>query len=53
MNNTFTNIIVVVILVLIVAFGAWYFTAREAPVPEEPDAALELNFGGNEDTQNQ
>jgi hypothetical protein len=43
--NTTTNIIVVVILVLLVGFGVWYFTSgRQAPAEEGP--AIELNVGG-------
>lgn len=49
MNNTSTNIIVVVILVLLVGFGVWYFTAREAPV--EQKEGIELNIGTQPDQQ--
>lgn len=43
MNST-TNIIVVIILVLLVGFGVWYFTAgQEAP---NDGGTLEVNLGG-------
>jgi hypothetical protein len=46
MNNTFTNVLLVIVLLLLVGFGVWYFTAREAP-PED-GASIELNLGGEE-----
>ncbi len=32
-NNTFTNVILVVVLVLIVGFGVWFFTSGSTPMP--------------------
>ncbi len=47
MNST-TNIAVVVILVLLVGFGVWYFTAGQDMGEENPGASLEVNLGGGE-----
>lgn len=44
--NTATNIVAVVILVLLVGFGVWYFTARESVPEDSSEASLEVNLGG-------
>jgi hypothetical protein len=46
MNNTFTNIVLVVILVLIVGFGVWYVSGREVPQAEDT-SGIQLNIGGD------
>jgi len=43
--NSSTNIIVVVILVLLVGFGVWYFTAGNQ-APKEEGSSFEVNLGG-------
>ena len=51
MNNNFGNILLVVILVLIVGFGVWYVTMREAA--PEPGNGIQLNIeGGSEEGAN-
>lgn len=45
--NTTTNVVVILILVLLVGFGVWYFTAGEGRAPEPEGPALEVNLGGS------
>ena len=40
-GNT-TNTVLVILLVIIVAFGVWYMTSNNAP--ETPEPAIELNL---------
>jgi hypothetical protein len=51
MNNTnFGNIILVVILVLLVGFGVWYFTVRSAPAaPSGIDVHIDGALPGGSD----
>ena len=46
MNNTFTNVLLVVVLVLLIGFGVWYFTSREAVPPPSEGPGIELNIQG-------
>lgn len=41
-SNNFGNILLVIILVLLVGFGVWYFTERKEPAPKE--GGIELNI---------
>ena len=41
-NNSFTNILLVVVLVLLVGFGVWYVTQQQEPEPQ----GIEVQFGG-------
>jgi len=44
-----TNTILIIILVLLVGFGVWYFTSNQtAPAPTEDNNAIEVNLGGND-----
>lgn len=43
-----TNTLLIIIVVLLVGFGVWYFTQNQA-VPQEESNALEVNIGGNEE----
>jgi hypothetical protein len=54
-NNSGVNtILIVVILVLIVGFGVWYFKGNMMGAPaEEPDAGLEVNIGGEGEGTNE
>lgn len=45
MNNSFTNVIIVIILVLLVGFGVWYFTSNGAP-QQEAGPSIELDLQG-------
>lgn len=47
-NNSGVNtILIVIILVLIVGFGVWYFKGNMMDAPaEESDASLEVNLDG-------
>lgn len=45
-NSSFGNVILVIILVLIVGFGVWYFTARQAPAPAE--GGIHVDIGGGQ-----
>ena len=46
-NATFTNILVVIVLVLLVAFGVWYFTGRPAvPAAVPENNVLDVDIGG-------
>lgn len=49
MNNNFTNILLVVVLVLLVGFGVWYFTARNTPAPQPADSGIQIDIGGGND----
>lgn len=53
-NNSGVNtILIVVVLVLIVGFGVWYFMGGMDTPAEEPDAALEINLGGEGEETNE
>lgn len=43
MHNSFGNTILVIILVLLVAFGVWYFTSFNSPNAQQ--GGLEVNIG--------
>ncbi|MBP9816466.1 MAG: hypothetical protein KBD05_00310 [Candidatus Pacebacteria bacterium] len=44
-----TNTILIIILVLLVGFGVWYFTSNQsAPAPTEDNNAIEVNLGGGD-----
>lgn len=45
-NSSINTLLIVVILVLIVGFGVWYFMGGKDTPVEEPDAGLEINLGG-------
>ncbi len=52
-NNSTTNAILVILVVVLVGFGVWYMTMRynRAPAPQETqDSGLQINVGG--DTNN-
>ena len=43
-----TNTILIIILVLLVGFGVWYFTSNQTtPAPTEDNNAIEVNLGGS------
>lgn len=46
-----TNTLLIILVVILVAFGVWYFTEqRSAPMPEENSVIdVDLNGGGTED----
>ena len=47
-TNTFGNVILVIVLVLIVGFGVWYFTGRSAPTPVNEGPGIQVDIqGGN------
>lgn len=45
-NATFTNVLVVIVLVLLVAFGVWYFTGQATPAPAPENNVLDVDIGG-------
>lgn len=48
MNNTFTNTLLVIVLVLIVGFGVWYVTMRSQPEPSQGGAGIEVRLNGED-----
>jgi len=46
-TSSFTNIVVVTILVLLVGFGVWYFTSQKTPTQSEQGSGFELNINGS------
>lgn len=53
-NNSGVNtILIVVVLVLIVGFGVWYFMNGMDTPAEEPEAGLEINIGTEGEGANQ
>ncbi len=45
-NSSFTNVILVIILVLLVGFGVWYVTGRTAPAGDREGSSIDLNIRG-------
>ncbi len=44
-----TNTILIIILVLLVGFGVWYFTSNQnVQAPTEDNNAIEVNLGGSD-----
>lgn len=43
-----TNTLLIVLVVILVAFGVWYFAAQKSPVPQEESSGIEVNIGGDE-----
>jgi len=44
-----TNTLLIIIVVLLVGFGVWYFTSQQQVPQEEP--VFEVNLGGEESVQ--